>query len=539
MSNSDNRIENSKNNRPLSKAEMDHAMLYQWEGKPKFRYAYPVSLQHLLAMFLSNLTPILVIGHEAQATEAQMLVMIQCAMIVAGLSTLLNLYPIKIGWLQIGARLPIIMGTASTFIAPGVAVASTAVAMGHTNPIGLVIGGLIGASVAELIVGLTYKWIGKFFPPLVIGATLIAIGLMLIPIGINNFAGGVARGVPNPGFGSISNLSVGFTVFFTNLLIQRFGKGILKISSILISVVLGYLMIIVLGHFDILEFRYLFDVGEFANAFREANVVAVPIPWYLRPEFNLSAIGGFIVVYIISGLSTIGYTNSITLGGFGRQATDKEVSAAIVCDAVSSAFAGVFNSLPNTEFGQNAGMVVMNKIVNRWVFALTAFTLIIAGFFPPLGVIFRSIPHAVLGGSILAVFAMIFTNGMQMIAQDGFTTRNLTILCAVFGIGYGLGGNRAAIEGLQTYEGFVVIERLLGFFHFILSDRIVLVAVTAILLNLLFPRDKEPEPGPGKAEPDESIELEPGEPIKSEVELNESIEIKPEEFIKTEVESRK
>jgi NCS2 family nucleobase:cation symporter-2 len=430
-------------------------------------------------MFVSNLTPIIVIGGAAEVTPSQMLVMIQCAMIVSGISTLVHLYPIKIGKFQIGARLPIVMGTASTFIAPGVGVATAAVAAGHHNPIGLVIGGLMVASIAELVVGLTYKWISKLFPPLVIGATLIAIGLMLIPIGINNFAGlPMIAGEPNPNFGSATNLIIGFTVFFIGLFLQRFGKGIFKISSILIAIIVGYILAAFMGEFD---------VGGFGQSVLGAGWFQLPIPWYLRPTFELSAIASFVVIYIISGLSTIGYTNSITSGGFGRRATDQEVSAAIVHDAVSSSFATVFNCLPSTEFGQNAGMVAMTKIVNRWVFTLTAITLILAGFFPKIGEIFRAIPPPVLGGAILTVFAMILTNGMQLIAEDGFSPRNITVLCAVLGIGIGFGGNAAAIAGLP------------GWLQFIFNDRIVLVAILAILINLLFPRDKK-APEPIKAE---------------------------------------
>ena len=507
MSNSSDSIDNKET---LSKKVTDQEMLYQWEGRPKFRYAYPVALQHLLAMFVSNLTPIILIGGAAQATPEQMLVMIQCAMVVSGLATLVHLYPIKLWKFQIGARLPIVMGTASTFVAPGIGVAAAAVAGGHTNPIGLVIGGLMVASIAELIVGLTYKWIGRFFPPLVIGATLIAIGLMLIPIGINNFAGGprfiqgevlnpyyledgiryIEGNVLNPNFGTPTSLAIGFSVFFVGLFLQRFGKGIYKISSILIAIIVGYIISAALG---------VFSLAEFGHDIVDANWIQVPIPWYLQPVFEWSAIRSFIVIFVISGLSTIGYTNSITSGGFGRKATDKEVSAAIVCDAVSSAFASVFNCLPSTEFGQNAGMVAMTRIVNRWVFTLTAITLILAGFFPKIGIIFRAIPTPVLGGAILAVFAMILTNGMQMIAEDGFSPRNITVLCAVFGIGIGFGGDTVAFAGLP------------GWLQVIFEDRIALVALSAIAINLLFPRDKK-EPEPIK------IEIEPDEPIKIEIE---------------------
>ncbi|MCL2865698.1 MAG: purine/pyrimidine permease [Lachnospiraceae bacterium] len=445
------------------------AMLYQWEGRPKFRVAYPVALQHLLAMFVSNLTPIIVIANAAEATPAQTALMIQCAMFVAGIATLLNNYPIKIGRFQIGAGMPIVMGTASTFIAPGVGVAAAAVASGHYNPIGLVIGGLMIASVAELVVGLFYKYIKRFFPPMVIGCVLVAIGLMLIPIGINNFAGGAPA--TNPEFGSIQNLALGFTVFLIGLMLQRFAKGLWKVSAILIAITVGYVIAMIMGILDLSGIR---DVGW----------ISVPIPWSLRPVFEWGAISSFLVIYFISGLSTIGYTSTIAMNGLGRPAKSKEISGAIVCDAVSSTFAAVFNCLPSTEFGQNAGMVAMTKIINRWCFALCAFTLIIAGLFPKIGVIFTNIPPAVLGGAILTVFAMILNNGIQMIALEGFSPRNLTVLGVTFGIGLGFGGNAAAFVGLTEIPW-------LGWLAFLMNDRIAFVAVIAILTNLLFPRNEE------------------------------------------------
>jgi len=447
----------------------DQVMLYQLGGRPKFRYAYPVALQHLLAMFISNLTPILIIGGAAGVTPEQLILMLQSAAVMSGIVTLMNVYPIKLGPIRIGAGLPIVMGTSMTFVAPATAVAALAIANGYSNPIGIILGGLIAAASAELFVGVFYKYLKRLFPPLVIGPILVSLGIMLLGSGVNNLAGGSPA--TNPDFGSAQNLALGFSVFFIHVILSRYGKGMWKVSSLLIAVAFGYIVGGFMGLVDL-------------SGVRDASLFAFPTPWALRPEFHLWAIASFIVVYIISGLSTIGYTSTVTVAAFDRDATIEETSGALNCDAIGSALACSFNGLPNTEFGQNAAIVATTKIINKWCIALCAFTLILSGLFPPLAAVFGAIPPPVLGGAVLSVFAMIINNGILMIAKAGFSERNLLVLGVTFAIGLGFVGQQAAFAGLP------------GWLHFIFSDRVALIAFVGIIMNLVLPKtraDKEAE----------------------------------------------
>jgi len=445
----------------LTTMDEETAKLYKLYGRPKFKLAFPVAIQHLLAMFTGNLAPILIISAVAQASITQTTMMVQAAMFAAGISTLINLYPIKIGKWQIGANLPIVMGTAMTFVPPATLVATRAIEMGMPNPIGVVVGAIMVAAFAEAIVGVFYKYLRPFFPPLVIGSVLISLGISLFTVGVNNFGGGSPA--TNPNFGSGLNMAVAFGVFFINMFLQRFGTGMWKISSILIAMTIGYIAAALLGmvNFDPLYY---------------ASVFAFPQPLYLRPEFHGWAIGSFIAIFVVSGLSTIGYTQSITNQAMGREATNKEISGAIFADAVASSFSAIFNSLPNTEFGQNAGIVAFTKIINKWCIALCAIVLIASSMFPIFGAVFAAIPPSVLGGAILSIFAMIFTNGVILISRSGFSAKNITMLTIIFGIGLGFAPpNNAAL--IQSFPSWL---------QFVFSDRVLLISVVAVLVNLFF-----------------------------------------------------
>lgn len=436
----------------------DEELIYQLEGRPRFRTAFPLGMQHVLCMFTANLAPILIIAAACGLGSADTVTMVQCAMFVSGLTTFFQLYPIKLGKnRQIGAGLPIVMGTSFAFV-------PTACSIGAVGGIGAVLGGCMLGSLVEAFMGFFYKYIRRFFPPLVVGATLISIGINLLGVGVDYLAGGSGAA----DYGSLQNMALGFFVFAIVVVLQRFGKGIVKNSAILIALVIGYVIAAFMGMVDF-------------SAVREASWFSLPMPFQIKPVFSFSAILSFAVLFVESGLETIGNTSGITIAGFDREATERETSGAILADALGSTTAAIFNSLPNTAFGQNAGIVAMTKIVNKWCIAMGAFVLMIAGFLPKLGAIFSAIPSCVLGGALMSVFGTIMINGIKMLGKVGFSERSVLILAITFSLGLGLAGNTAAIANLPSV------------IRFIFADSVAATCIVAIIINIIFPEKDEAE----------------------------------------------
>lgn len=440
-----------------SKKLKDQDMIYQLEGKPRLRTAFPLGMQHVLAMFASNLAPILIIAGACNLAGADLVIMMQCAMFVSGLTTFVQLYPIRLGKkLRIGANLPIVMGTSFTFV-------PTAATVAATGGIGAVLGASLIGSFTEVIMGVFYKYIRRFFPPLVVGCTLVTIGVNLMDAGVGYFAGGVG----SEDFGSIQNLTIAFMVLAIVVILQRFGKGVLKSSAILVGLVVGYIVCAFLGMVD-------------TAPIVEAGWFRVPLPMRFQLTFSAPAILSFAAIYITSGLETIGNTSGITMAGFDREATETETSGAILADALGSTTAALFNALPNTAFGQNAGIVSMTKVVNKWCIAVGAFVLMISGFVPKLGAIFSAIPAPVLGGAIISVFSMILLNGIKMIAKAGFSERNILVMGVTFALGLGLAKSPEAVAQLPSV------------LRFIFADSVAATCIVAIFMNVIFPmKDKE------------------------------------------------
>ncbi len=433
----------------------DQQLVYQLEGRPRLRTALPLGLQHVLAMFTSNLAPILIIAGVCGLSGADTVIMVQCAMFVSGLTTFVQLYPIKLGKKrQIGANLPIVMGTSFAFV-------PTASAIGAAGGIGMVLGGCLLGSFTEVFMGFFYKYIRRFFPPLVVGCTLVTIGVSLLDVGVDYFAGGSGAA----DYGSIQNLGVAFVSLTVVILLQRFGKGLLKNSAILVGLIVGYIVAAFMGMVD-------------TQAISEAAWFRVPIPFHFKLEFSLPAVLSFAALFVTSGLETIGNTSGITVAGFDREATERETAGAILADALGSTTAAVFNALPNTAFGQNAGIVSMTKVVNKWCIATGAFVLMISGFLPKLGAIFSAIPNAVLGGSIITVFGMILINGIKMISRAGFSERNILIMGITFAFGLGMANHPEAVAQLPSA------------LRFVFSEPVTATCIISIVANLLFASHK-------------------------------------------------
>lgn len=460
----------------------DHSLIYQLDGMPKLHIALPLGLQHVLAMFVGNLAPVLILSgvvsnatKEAIMSPDQKILMVQCAMFVSGMATLLQLYPLKIGKFQIGSGLPIVMGTSFIFV-------PTMTLIGMQYGLNAIFGATLLASLVQIFFGIFLKPLKRFFPPIVIGCVLMSIGLNLLTVGVQYFAGGAAAqsaaakaqalaaaGETVPAdvaamaakYGSWQNILIGTVVFLVIVAFQRWGKGIYKASAILAGIIVGYIVAIILGQVDF-------------TAINNASFAAAPIPFYIRPEFHLNTAVSIAMLYIISSLETMGNVNGITVAAFNREATAGEVSGAVVADGFGCMFASVFGALPNTAFGQNAGLVAMTKVVNRWCLATGAFVLILAGFIPKIGAIFSIMPQSVLGGAVITVFGMIMINGMKLIYLDGLDERNVLIIAITFGIGY-------AISKVPS-----LVQLFPQPFEFIFNDTTVAVCIVAVLANLLF-----------------------------------------------------
>lgn len=440
-------MENKKTNAQL---------MYQLEGRPSLLVAFPLGMQHVLAMFTSNLAPILIIAGVCGLAGSDTVIMVQCAMFVSGLTTFIQLYPIKIGKnIRIGGNLPIVMGTSFAFVPSAITVA-------NAGGIGRVLASSLLGSIVEVIIGFYYKYLHRFFPPVVIGCMLVTVGCSLIEVGVDYFAGGVG----SPDYGSTKNLLVAFLSLFIILILQIVGKGILKSSAILIGLVVGYIVSFFLGMID-------------TTTIKEAAWFSVPIPMHFKLDFDLGSILNFAVLFIASGLETIGNTSGITIAAFDREATKEETSGAILADALGSTTAAVFNCLPNTAFGQNAGIVAMTKVVNKFCVATGAFVLCLSGFIPKLGAIFSVIPNPVLGGSIITVFAMILINGLKLLGKAGFNERNILIMGITFALGLGIANNPESVQGLPSV------------LRFVLKDAVVATCIVAIVANIIIPSPKE------------------------------------------------
>lgn len=441
-----------EDNKKTTTGKTDDELLHSLDGRPRLRVAVPIGLQHVFAMFTGNLAPILIVtGVVGGVTDASVNVMIQCAMLLSGLTTLLQVLPIKLGKkFRIGSGLPVVVGTSFAFV-------DTMKSVGATYGIAGILGGTLLGGLMEILMGFFIKPLRKIFTPLVVGPVLIAIGLSLMPTGIEYFAGGKGK----DDFGSWQNLVLGFTVFLIITLINRFGKGMLKNLGILIGIAVGYILAIFMGKVDF-------------STVSQAAWFGLPQFMHIAPEFHWDAIISFAAVYIIVGLETLGNMSGITNAALDRDVTQEEASGGIMANGLMSMLGGLFGTFPTAAFGQNAGLVSISKIVNRFAIGTGAAFMILIAFMPKIGAVFSAMPASVLGGAVISVFAVIFLNGVRMIAKEGFSPKNIQILSITFGLGYGLGIVEEATAQLPAA------------LHFIFGEKVLSVCIVAILASLLY-----------------------------------------------------
>lgn len=428
---------------------MKNGSIYELEGKVKLNKAIPLGIQHVLAMFLGNISPLIIISGMLNMPIEMKTMLIQNAMFVAGIATLIQLYPI----FKVGAGLPIVMGTSSGFI-------GTAKAIGATYGYGAILGASLVGAIIEMFLGFFIKPLKKLFPPIVTSLVVIAIGLSLLPVGIKYFGGGVGTS----DFGSTNHLLVGTTVIITILILKQF-KGFIGESSILLGIVVGYILAITLGMVDFTQVK-------------EAAWLSLPRPFVTGIEFNIQAIIAMTIMFIATTVETIGDISGITNGGLDREPTDKELAGGVMADGVASFIGALFGVLPNTSFSQNVGLVAVTKVVNKFVIMTGAVFLIICGFVPKLSAVFSVMPQSVLGGAAVIMFSMILVSGLQSLTRERIDGRNGLIIAVSIGIGVGIGNVPEVLQQLPEWVSNIFAQ-----------NGIIMTFVIATILNLVLPKD--------------------------------------------------
>ena len=427
--------------------------IYQLDGKVPVLKAIPFGLQHILAMFVANLTPITIIAAAGGLSQEEIAVLLQNAMFVAGIATLIQLFPV---W-RVGSGLPIVMGVSFTFVT---VLCTVAVNYGYPAVIGAVICG----GIFEGVIGLFAKYWRKIISPIVAASVVTAIGYSLFTVGARSFGGGYAED-----FGSAQNLILGTITLCVCIGWNIFAKGYMKQLSVLAGLIVGYVVAVCMGKVDL---SVIFSEG----------LISLPklIPYV--PEFHLGAIFSVAIIFIVSAAETIGDTTAMVSGGLNRDITAREISGSLACDGFASSISALFGCPPVTSFSQNVGLINMTKVVNRFTIATGAGCMILAGLLPPVGNFFASLPESVLGGCTIMMFGTIMVSGIEMLSHAGFTQRNITIASLSLAIGIGF----TAASEIDLWHIFPeVVQSVFA------SNVVAVVFVVSIILNLILPQNME------------------------------------------------
>ncbi len=426
--------------------------IYSLDGKVPLAKSVPFGLQHVLAMFVANIAPIMIVTGASGLSTQETAALIQTAMIMAGIGTLVQLFTV---W-KLGARLPIVIGISFTFV-------SVFCYVGPQWGYEAVIGAVIVGGIIEGLLGFFAKYWRRIISPIVAACVVTAIGFSLLSVGANSFAGGVGAA----DFGSAQNWLLGSITLVCCIMFNILAKGHLKQLSVLFGLVAGHIVALCMGKVDL-------------SALQGVSFIALPEIMPYKPVFNLSAIVSVTMIFLVSATETIGDTSAMTNTVLGREATDREISGSLACDGIVSSLSACFGCMPITSFSQNVGLLAMTKVINRHTIATGAGILILAGIFPAIGAVLATLPEAVLGGCTIMMFGNIVISGLQMIGNCGFTQRNITIAALSLSIGLGF---------TQVPDMFNIFPDIIR--TIFAENCVAVVFLAAIIMNLIMPKESE------------------------------------------------
>ncbi|KNF08966.1 purine permease protein Cpx [Gottschalkia purinilytica] len=423
--------------------------VFDVDGKPPISKATPLAIQHVLAMIVGNITPAIIVAGVVGLSSSDRTLLVQCAMFTAGIATLIQLYPL---W-KIGARLPVVMGVSFAYV-------PTLISLGKSYGIAGIFGAQLIGGIVAILVGIFIKPLRKYFPPIVAGTVVLTIGLSLYPVATKYIGGGAGAS----DFGSYLNIGIAVITLAVVLFCNQFTKGYFKLASILVGIVAGYIVALIAG---IVDFSPVAEAGWFA----------LPKPMHFGMEFYPSAIISMVIIYIVNSVQAVGDLSSTTVGGLGREVKDEELSGGIIGNGLTSVVTSFFGGLPTATFSQNVGIVVMTKVVSRFVIAIAAGFILLAGFIPKFGALMTTIPQSVLGGATITVFAMITMTGIKLIIQDELSNRNVTIVGLAIALGMGI---TQVPEILSQFPQWVTT--VFG------TSAVVISSIVAFVLNIVLPK---------------------------------------------------
>ena len=426
--------------------------IYNLDGRVPILKAIPFGLQHILAMFVANIAPILIVAGACNLSTSETAQLIQTAMIIAGVGSLIQLFPIG----KIGSGLPVVMGISFTFV-------SVFCFIGPKYGYSAIVGAVIVGGILEGLLGIFAKYWRKIVAPIVSACVVTSIGFSLLSVGANSFGGGAGSET----FGSAVNWILGSVTLLSCILFNIFAKGHWKQLSVLFGLAVGYITAVCMGQVD------------FSSL---SGVAPVSLPRFLpyKPTFNVYAILSVFLIFLVSATETIGDTSALSSSALNRQASTKEISGSLACDGFVSSVSALFGCMPITSFSQNVGLVAMTKVINRFTIATGALILILSGIFPVFGAVLATLPDAVLGGCTIMMFGTIVISGLQMIGNCGFSQRNITIAALSLSIGVGF---------TQVPDLFAIFPELVQ--NVFAENCVAVVFLVSIILNLVLPKDME------------------------------------------------
>ena len=433
--------------------------LFKWYGNPTFGQILPLAAQHVLAAVVGCVTPAIIVADVAGLSEQDSVILIQAALTMSAITTLIQVFPLlRTGKIAIGSGLPVIMGISFAYV-------PTMQAIAGRFDIATILGAQIVGGIVAVFVGIFIKQIRKFFPPLIAGTVVFAIGLSLYPTAINYMAGGAS----NESYGSWENWLVAIITLCIVTALNHYGKGIWKLSSILIGMLAGYLVSIPFGMVN------LSSVGN-------ASVFQLPQLMHFGVHFEISACVAIGLLFAINSIQAIGDYSATTIGAMNRTPKDQELQSGIAAYGITNIIGALFGGLPTATYSQNVGIVTTTKVINRWVLGLAAAFLGIAGFVPKFSALLTTIPQCVLGGATVSVFASIAMTGMKLVASAEMDYRNSSIVGLAAALGVGVSQANAALATLPAW-----VTTIFG------KSPVVLATIIAVCLNLILPKSRDEE----------------------------------------------